>query len=51
VLFNTKYHPGLLWFYGGHRSLDGRPWHWFPLELRTACLPLISLADGVGSWR
>jgi hypothetical protein len=55
VLFNSKYCLGLLWFYGAHRSLDGRPWDlflcgrlWpqFPWELRTACLSMISLADG-----
>jgi hypothetical protein len=38
VLFNSTYCPGLLWFYGGLGSLDGkpqdpslggRPWPWF----------------------
>jgi hypothetical protein len=60
VLFNSKYHPGLICLYGGHRSTDGRPWDlslggmlwlWFPWELRTVCLPVISLTDGAESWR
>jgi hypothetical protein len=60
VFFNSKDHLGLLCFYSGHRSLDGRPqnpslggrlWPQFPWELRTVCLPMISLANGAGSQR
>jgi hypothetical protein len=47
-------------FYGGHRSLDGRPqdpslggrlWPQFPGEPGTVCLPMFSLTNGAGSQR
>jgi hypothetical protein len=57
VLFDGKYNPRLLCFYGGYRSLDGRPkdpllggrlWPQFPWELRTVSLPMFTLTNGGG---
>jgi hypothetical protein len=60
VHFKSKYHSGLLCFYGEHRSLYWRPWDpslggrlwpWLTWELRTVCHPMISPEDGAGSQR
>jgi hypothetical protein len=54
MLFNNKFHPGHLCFYGGHRSQDGRPQDpslalaSIPLGTKDSILEMFSLTNGAG---